>query len=167
MDTNKKIDSKFKEYLKATAVGGLSMLVDFFLTAIILYAEGAATYGKFLNVILNSGMRETPISIYLTANFVGTISGIIVNYILSVFFTYHYGYLGKTKKGFTKFFVLSLFGTFLSVGLNYMGFAILGWNIWLIKFIVTEIVFVYNFLTRKYFIFNIKLIRDDEHTICL
>ncbi|MBQ4049857.1 MAG: GtrA family protein [Clostridia bacterium] len=158
---------KLIEYLKATLVGAFSMLADFFVTALILYAEGAYVYGKFSNVIINSGMHQSPISIFLTANFLGTITGIIINYLLSVFFTYQYGHLGKTKTGFAKFCVLSIIGTLISTGLNYIGYALLVWNVWLVKFIVTEIVFVYNFLTRKYFIFNIKLIMDDENTIRL
>ncbi len=167
MNEPTKKNTKLKEYLKATAVGGVSMLADFLLTAVILYAEGAEEYGSFLNVIIKSGMHKTPISIYLTANFVGISTGIILNYLLSVFFTYQYGHLGKTKSGFFKFCVLSVIGTALSIGLNYVGYALLGWNVWLTKFIVTELVFVYNFLTRKYFIFNIKLIMDDENTIRL
>ena len=158
---------KLIEYLKATLVGAFSMLADFFVTAIILYAEGLQVYGKFINVIINSGMHQSPISIFLTANFMGTITGIILNYLFSVFFTYQYGHVGKTKTGFAKFCILSVIGTLISTGLNYIGYAQLGWNVWLLKFSPTILVFIYNFFTRKYFIFNIKLIMDDEHTIRL
>jgi len=160
-------NSKFKEYLKATLVGGISMVLDFLVTAVILYAEGADVYGSFWKVIVKNGIHTPPISIYLTAIFMGTIVGVIINYVMSVFFAYYYGNLGKSKSGFCKFCILSLIGTLLSTGLNYLGYSLLNWNVWIIKFIVTIIVFVFNFFTRKYFIFNIKLIMDEENTIRL
>ncbi len=38
---------------------------------------------------------------------------------------------------------------------------------WIVKLIVQFIVFIYNFVTRRLFIFNVNLIRDDENTINL
>ena len=36
-----------------------------------------------------------------------------------------------------------------------------------IKIAISLAIFVFNFFTRKYFVYNVALIRDDEHTISL
>ena len=76
-------------------------------------------------------------------------------------------HVGKNKKGFIKFLLFTLIGLSVTTLGNFIGHNLLGGNVWLVKWIVILIVFVFNFFTRKYFIFNIKLIRDDEHTIKL
>lgn len=146
-------------------VGIFSTAVDFLIMALILYADGKEDYGSLWNVIAHSAMHKTPVSIYLTANFCGIIAGIAVNYILCVFFVYTYGHIGKTKKGFLKFCLFSLIGVVINTFLSFLGFSLLKLNAWIVKIIVTLLVFVYNFFTRKYFIFNIKLIIDDDNTI--
>ena len=48
-----------------------------------------------------------------------------------------------------------------------IGYAIMPGQVWIIKIVITILVALFNFFTRKYFVFNIALIRDDENTIQL
>ena len=84
-----------------------------------------------------------------------------------MFFVYEYGNVGKNKKGFIKFLIFTLIGLSITTLGNYIGHTLIGGNVWLVKWIVVLIVFLFNFFTRKYFIFNIALIQDDENTINL
>ena len=89
---------------------------------------------------------------------------------MSAFFVYEYGNVGKNAKGFTKFAVFALIGlTITTVGSLICSnvFGLSGSNVWWIKITIAVVVFIFNFFTRKYFVFNIALIRDDENTINL
>ena len=137
------------ELLKSIGVGLLSNAVDFLLTAVFLY------------------VYEPYLSVYITATVIGFISAVAVNYILSSIFVFKYGNVGKTKRGFLKFLLFSAIGLGITSLGSWIGYDVIGGNIWIVKLIVQLIVFVYNFITRRLFIFNVKLIRDDENTINL
>lgn len=160
-----------KEWLLSIAVGTASTLIDFLVTAVIIYAEGHADFRGFFAVFSGATVtgvpHVTPTSVYLTAIVLGFLCSLFFNYVMSVFFVYQYGALGKNKKGFLKFLIFTLIGLSLTSLGNFIGHTVLGGNVWLVKWIVIIIVFLFNFFTRKYFIFNIQLIRDDEHTINL
>ena len=163
-----------REYLKSILVGLCSTLIDFLSTALILYAACHEGYGSFLNVFTGAHVGgtpyEPPISIYLTAIVVSSILSVVFNYVMCVFFVYQYGNVGKNKKGFLKFSVLALIGiTITTVGSLICShfFGLDGGKVWWIKICIALVVFVYNFFTRKHFVFNIALIRDDENTIKL
>lgn len=163
-----------REYLKSIAVGIASTVIDFIITALILYMAGHEYYDGFFGVFsgkLKAGAAyATPISIYITATVLSFIVSILFNYIMSVFFVYEYGNVGKNAKGFTKFAVFALIGlTITTVGSLICShfFGLSGSNVWWIKITITVVVFIFNFFTRKYFVFNIALIRDDENTINL
>ena len=168
----KNIFSMFKdkhaviEFLKSMAVVFFLNAVDFLLTALFLYAYGHEHYDGFLQLFTGGGY-EPPTSIYITANVIGFVCAILVNYLLSSIFVFKYGNVGKTKKGFVKFLLFSLLGLGLTSLGCYIGYDVLGCNPWLTKIVIQCIVFVYNFITRRLFIFNVDLIRDDENTINL
>ena len=159
------------EFLKSVAVGLASNAVDFLLTAVFLYAYGHQYYDGFWGVFSGAtigGVPYTPqFSVYITATVIGYISAILVNYLLSSIFVFKYGNVGKNKYGFLKFLFFSAIGLGLTSLGSWIGYDLLGGNIWVVKLIVQLIVFVYNFITRRLFIFNVNLIRDDENTINL
>lgn len=168
---NKKVR---REYAKSIVVGMFSTLIDFVITALILYMAGHEYYSGFLGVFTGktiSGVPYSPpMSIYITATVMSFIISILFNYIMSVFFVYEYGNVGKNAKGFIKFAIFALIGlTITTVGSLICShfFGLSGSNVWWIKIIITVVVFIFNFFTRKYFVFNIALIRDDENTINL
>lgn len=159
------------EFLKSMAVGLASNAVDFLLTAVFLYAYGHDYYDGFWGVFSGATVGNVPysptFSVYITATVIGFISAIFVNYVLSSIFVYKYGNVGKTKFGFIKFMFFSAIGLGLTSLGSWIGYDVIGGNIWVVKLIVQLIVFVYNFITRKLFIYNVNLIRDDENTINL
>lgn len=163
-----------REYIKSIIVGLISTLIDFFITALILYMAGHEYYSGFFGVFTGktiSGLPYSPPkSIYITSIVLSFIISILFNYIMSVFFVYEYGNVGKNGKGFTKFAIFALIGlSITTVGSLICSsvFGLSGSNVWWIKVIISLVVFVFNFFTRKYFVFNIALIRDDENTINL
>lgn len=159
------------EILKSIAVGLASSAVDFLFTAIFLYATESSNYksffGVFAGVTVDGVPYSPPFSIYITATVIGFTAGVILNYILSSIFVFKYGNIGKSKSGLIKFFGFSLIGLGLTSLMSWIGYDVLGCNLWLTKLVVQLIVFVYNFVTRRLFIYNLNLIRDDENTISL
>ncbi|MCH5153721.1 MAG: GtrA family protein [Clostridiales bacterium] len=158
------------EFLKSVAVGLASNAVDFLLTAVFLYAYGHAHYDGFWGVFSGAtvgGPYEPQFSVYITATVIGYISAVLVNYLLSSVFVFKYGNVGKNKYGFIKFLIFSGIGLGLTSLGSWIGYDLIGGNIWVVKLIVQFIVFIYNFVTRRKFIFNVNLIRDDENTINL
>lgn len=161
-----------REYLKSMLVGLASTLIDFLITALILYLAGHEHYNSFWGVFTGSVKDgyHTPDSIYITSVVLSFTVSILFNYIMSIFFVYEYGNVGKNKKGFIKFAIFALIGlTITTVGSLICSkvFGLQGSNVWWIKIVIALIVFVFNFFTRKYFVFNIALIKDDENTINL
>lgn len=160
-----------REWLMSMAVGTASTVIDFIITAAVIYIEGRSHFNGFFGVFTGATVdgvaHRTPTSVYLTSIVFGFLFSFLFNYVMSVFFVYQYGNVGRNKKGFIKFLLFTLIGLSLTTLGNFIGHTVLGGNVWLVKWIVILIVFVFNFFTRKYFIFNIDLIRDDENTIKL
>lgn len=159
------------ELVKSIAVGLASNAVDFLLTAVFLYAYGHDGYDGFMGVFTGATKGNIsyspPFSVYITATVIGFIAAVTVNYVLSTFFVFKYGNVGKGARGAIKFIIFSLGGLGLTSLGSWIGYDILGGNIWIVKLIVQFIVFVYNFITRRLFIYNVNKIRDDENTIKL
>ncbi len=159
------------EFLKSIAVGLASNAVDFLLTAVFLYAYGHEYYNGFLGVFtgaMRGGIEYSPpFSVYITATVIGFISAVFVNFILSSLFVFKYGNVGKNKRGFIKFVIFSAIGLGITSLGSWIGYDVMGGNIWVVKLIVQLIVFVYNFITRRLFVFNAELVRDEENTITL
>ena len=154
-------------------VGAAATLLDFLFTALILYMAGHEHYDGFIGVFTGKtvgGAYAPPMSIYITATVLGFIVSVLFTYIMCVFFVYEYGNVGKNGRGFIKFAVFAAIGltitTVSSLICSHI-FGLHGSNVWWIKITTAVIVFVFNFFTRKYFVFNIALIRDDENTINL
>lgn len=154
-----------KEYIKSIVVGWISTALDFLVTAIILYIAGRKQYTGFMSVFTGNTITGEPydpiLSVYLMSIVVSFIISVSVNYLLSAFFVYEYGNVGRNAKGFVKFMVFSLIGLTITTLGSFIGISLIG-NVWVVKILVTLIVFVFNFFTRKYFVFNIALIRDDD-----
>ena len=158
-------------FLKSIAVGLASNAVDFLLTAVFLYAYCHEHYDGFWGVFTGAtrgGLPYSPpLSVYITATVIGYVSAILLNYLLSSVFVFKYGNVGKSSHGFIKFVIFSALGLGLTSLGSWIGYDLIGGNIWIVKLIVQFLVFIYNFITRRLFIFNVNLIRDDENTINL
>lgn len=144
--------------------GILSTVVDFFLTAVFLYFFYHTDYSNLFVVPFSS--FEPATSVFIVSTMIAWIAGFVLNYVLCIFFVFQYGNVGKSRLGFVKFLIFGVIGVTLTTILTAIGIA-MGFDPWLTKLIVTLIVFVFNFFTRKYFVFNIALIHDEENVIRL
>lgn len=157
----KNIISKFqKGYPRASEitrfllVGGLATIIDMLVMAIVMFLPNHSLYGNnILTFFLNSGI--TPTKWVVIGTIVGFLVGLVVNYVLS----YKFVYIGenkkaRTKKGFILFLVLSAIGLIIQTVGMFVGYDLLKLNEWFVKVVLVCVVLVFNYITRKMFIFN-------------
>lgn len=143
------------EITRFVLVGGISTVIDFLTMAIVLYIHSPDKYDGFINVFF--GVNEDPSSFAtLFGTGLGFVIGVFVNYALSIFFVFNSNKDVRTVKGFLLFAFLATGGLILhEVGmwLLHICFKV---NEWIVKIIMTFVVMVYNFITRKCLLFNDK-----------
>ena len=104
-------------------------------------------------------------AIYVTAiaTACGFIVGVIINYLMSTFMVYKASKsnFSKTPKGMLTFFILSAIGLGIGIGLQYLLYDFLCLNMGIeflsypLDFVIrTLVVMVYNYVTRKIFIYK-------------
>ena len=144
---------KLCEIIRFVIVGGIATVIDYFVMGLVLYLFNPDLYPHFYNVWI--GKAGDPSTI---ATVVGTGTGfcvsLIANYLLSVFFVYEEEGNSKSVKGVIYFFLFSFGGLLLNMAGMWLGYDICGINEWITKIGMTLIVLVYNYTTRKLFIFN-------------
>lgn len=140
------------EILRFILVGGLATVIDFGVMGITLYACDPSLYPHFYNVFFGGG-DPSPLAAALGTG-LGFIVGLMANYLLSIVFVFNEKGKSSTFSGFIKFAILSAVG----LGIHELGmwalFTKLGVNEWLVKILMTGVVLVYNYITRKLLIFK-------------
>lgn len=153
----------FAEIFRFLLVGGLATVCDY------------AVYLLFRKVILSPDLFVgsdgwNACSAILATTF-GFITGLLINWVLSVIFVFTGGEkrVGvRDKKAFFIFTVIALIGlvfTQIAVGVGVLlvptftlfgveTFLSLGWNEWFLKGVTTCIVLVFNYWARKKYIFR-------------
>lgn len=159
-----------QETLKSVAAGIVCFAVEFFVLALFLYFDKSAGYTSFLEVFKSvnstkSGGDHTAAVIFGTG--IGFVVSFCLNYVLSVFFVFYYGNVGKSKSGFLKFMIFAAIGFAVNTLGQFIGYNLLGLNLWLVKTILVVILFIFNFVMRKHYIFNIRLVADEDDQIVL
>lgn len=148
------------EITRFVLVGGLSTVIDFLTMGIVLYIAAPDNYDSFLNVFF--GVNEDPTSFAaLFGTGLGFVIGVFVNYALSIFFVFNENGDVRSVKGFFLFAALATGGLVLhEVGMwaLHIKFNV---NEWLVKAVMTFVVMVYNFITRKLILFNDKPDRKE------
>ena len=165
IDWYKKFNNKHKrlcEIARFIVVGGIATLIDWFVMGIILYCFEPSLYPKFYNVWIGSGNIEPTVLATIIGTGGGFFVSVIFNYILSVIFVYEDEGDSKSAKGILLFIVLSLIGMFINMGGMWLGYGVIGVNEWITKIIMTLVVLVYNYITRKIFIFKKKEIVNQD-----
>lgn len=147
IEKNKKL---LLEILRFVIVGVLATFVDYLGNQIILWICPTGWTFLFINEID-------------LATTVGFIFGVIFNYILSISFVFKNvdkNSDSKSTKGFIKFVVLGIIGLFIGIGIMRL-FNIVwtemenNWWQYLIAFVIkTGVTLVYNYISRKIFIFK-------------
>ena len=150
---NKKIQ---REFFRFIICGIASTIVDFIMYGLVIYIFEPAVFNY--NIISSFTADKSLITTFavITGTAVGFLTALTVNYLISVFFVFEDSDNGKTFKGRWLFFIFSTIGFFINLVLMYLMFDILDINQWMSKIVVTAIVLVYNFNTKKLFIFNNK-----------
>ncbi len=151
----KKFNEKHRrlaEIIRFLVIGGLATIIDMLVMGVVLYLFDPSLYPKFYNVWIGGGDPET------IATIIGTGSGFLVsvtfNYILSVLFVYENKGNSKSLKGRLLFLSLSFIGLLINMFGMWVGYDICNFNEWLTKIIMTLIVLVYNYTTKRLLIFK-------------
>ena len=140
------------EILRFLIVGGLATVVDMFMTGVTLYIFDPNLYPNFFNVFI--GSAEPALIAKLVGTGVGFLFGLVANYVLSVIFVFNEKGKSKTTKGFLIFAFFSAIGLLIHEFGMYLLSDILGVNVWITKIVLTVVVLIYNYVSRKLFIFR-------------
>ena len=143
----------FGEIMRFVVVGGIATVIDFATMALVLFVFAPSNYPTFWSIFTGGTDKASPVAA-LVGTGTGFLFGLAANYALSVLFVFNEKGKAKTATGFLKFAVLSFGGLLLHEAGMFLLFTKLGVNEWLVKILMTLIVLVYNYLTRKFFIFK-------------
>jgi len=145
MSKQVKMNNLIFEFMRYAVVGGIAFLFD------------AGTLALFREIVFKGSGSEAVMAISVAAGFV---TGLIVNYFLSlaiVFKSAEQQKKGKTAKAFVIFAVIGLIGLGLTELGMYIGVKIVGsaglWYL-LVKCFVAGVVLVWNYIGRKIFVFK-------------
>lgn len=132
------------EIYRFILVGVLATAADFLCTSL---TRGTLTSHTGLNDVVITVIAVT----------VGFTIGVILNYICSVFIVYKAttkANISKTYGGVVLFVLLSAVGLFIGIGMEAFFYNHLGWPYIGVFIFRTAVVLVWNYLTRKIFIFR-------------
>ncbi len=154
----------FGEILRFILVGGLATVIDFLVMGVTLYFFEPSLYPSFFNVFYGAlGEPQTIATLFGTG--LGFVFGLLANYLLSIIFVFNEKGKSKSLKGFLVFTFFSTIGLLLHEVGMFVFFDRLGLNEWIVKIVMTLIVLVYNYVTRKLFIFKKDKPFEDEQKI--
>lgn len=145
---------RLAEIIRFLIIGGLATILDYLAMGVTLYCFDPSLYPHFYNVWIGGGNPSTLATIVGTGT--GFVAGLIFNYIFSILFVFHSQGNSRSAKGFLLFALLSFGGLLMHIVGMYLGYNLLHINEWIVKTFLTAVVLVYNYLTRKFFIFKSK-----------
>ncbi len=143
---------RLAEIMRFLIIGGGATVLDLLAMSLVLYAWQPSLYPHFYQVFYGGGEPSTAATVVGTG--VGFSVGLIFNYVFSVLFVFHDQGQSRSVKGFVLFSVLSAIGLGIHLLGMYLGYDCLHLNEWLVKIVLTLVVLVYNYLTRKLLVFK-------------
>lgn len=143
---------RLAEIVRFLFAGGIATVCDMLTMGVVLYLFDASLYPRFYNVWIGGGDPSVAAAVVGTG--AGFIVGLIVNYVFSVLFVFRHKDRGRSVRGFLVFAALSLVGLGLHLGGMYLGYDVLGINEWLVKIVMTVIVLVYNYVSKRLLLFR-------------
>lgn len=150
-----------REMVRFLLVGGGATIVDFLTMSLVLWAMQPAIYPDFLSVFFG-GTQEPSTLATVIGTGCGFLVGLAFNYIFSVLFVYKEKGNSKTMGGFLLFALLSAGGLAIHLLGMYLGYDLLHINEWIVKIVLTAVVLVYNYITRKLLIFRKKPSGEEQ-----
>lgn len=153
---------KLWEIFKFLVVGGIATVIDFVIMSVVIYAFNAKAFNYvFWDVFVHS-KDLSPTWLIILGTGCGFVAGLIFNYVFSVTCVFDNTKFAKTTKGFSTFTIFDLIGLGIHLLGMYIGYDLLHWNEWVVKIILTLIVLVFNYITRKIFVFGSKGENDGK-----
>lgn len=149
---------KFSEIVRFLVFGGICTIIDMFVMGVVLYVFDPSLYPNFFNVFFGGGDPSTLVTVIGTGT--GFIVSLIANYIFSVVFVFKEKGNSKSVKGAITFAVFAIIGLLLNMSGMWLGYDVLHINEWITKIMMTLIVLVYNYTTRKLIIFKKRPIKE-------
>lgn len=144
---------KLCEIIRFVIVGGIATLIDYLVMGVVLYLFNPSLYPHFYNVWIGK-IGEPSALATVVGTGLGFCVSLVVNYLLSVLFVYEEKGNSKSAKGVLLFVVLSVIGLLINMLGMWVGYDLCHINEWITKIIMTLLVLVYNYVTRKLFIFK-------------
>lgn len=141
------------EIIRFVIVGGIATVIDYIVMGIVLYLFNPSLYPHFYNVWIGRVGEPSTLATVIGTG-MGFCVSLIANYLLSILFVYEEKGNSKTVKGAVLFAILSAIGLLINMVGMWLGFDICGINEWIVKILVTLVVLVYNYLSRKFIIFK-------------
>jgi putative flippase GtrA len=138
------------EIFRFLLVGGLATVTDFLVMALMQFLLEPSLYATFWDIF--TAKSTGYVNILGTA--AGFCAGLLVNYFLSVIFVFEEKGKSKTAYGFVVFALLSLVGLGIHVFGMWLFNSILQINPWIVKIVLTIVVLVWNYLSRKFILFR-------------
>lgn len=144
------------EILRFLITGTIATLVEMLIMGIIIFAVDPAIYNhNFLNVFIYGKIAQTWLVVIASA--VGFLVGLVINYFMSTFYVYKgENKFSKTARGVLLFALLSTAGLAIQSFGMLLLYGVLKFNEWLAKILLVIIVIAFNYITRKFFIYNDK-----------
>lgn len=137
------IKKLFFEFMRYAVVGGISFLAD------------AGTLAFFQERIFSA---ETKSGLYFSTA-IGFLVGLIINYLLSIFFVFRKSENRNNGRNLQSFLIFTVVGV-IGLGLTelgmYVGTKLLCLHYILTKILVAGLVLVWNYIGRKIFVFERK-----------
>lgn len=149
----------FCEIVRFLIVGGIATVVDMLVMGVVLYAFQPSLYPAFYNVFYGGGEPKTVATVVGTG--CGFVAGLLVNYILAVLFVFDHKGKSKSVGGFLLFTLLSAVGLGIHLLGMYLGYTVFGINEWIVKAVLTLVVLVYNYVSKRLLLFKKEKHADE------
>jgi len=140
------------EIIRFLIIGGIATIIDFLVMGLVVYLFNPSLYSGFLDVYIGSVEPSTVATIVGTG--AGFLLGLVFNYIFSVKFVYINKGNSKSTTGFVMFTVLSVIGLGIHLLGMWVGYDVLKINEWIVKIVLTIVVLIYNYISKKLLIFK-------------
>ena len=150
------------EVVRFLIAGGIATIVDMFVMGVVLYLFDSSLYPKFYNVWYGGGNPTAAAAV--TGTGAGFVTGLIINYVFSVLFVFNHKGNSRTVGGFAVFTALSAVGLGLHLGGMYLGYDVMGINEWIVKIVMTFVVLIYNYVSKRLLLFRDKAKDTNDRT---
>lgn len=165
MNFLKKLNEKhplFMEIVRFLIVGGIATVADMLAMGVVLYLFDASLYPHFYNVWYGGGEPSTLATVVGTG--AGFLVGLVINYVCSVLFVFTHKGESRSVYGFALFTVLSAVGLAIHLVGMYVGYDLLDIDEWIVKIVLTIVVMIYNYVSKRLLLFRQKKAAPSAQT---